>query len=93
MFNIKRKTAPMYLQELVKEKPYRRALRSTTSLSSVGQFDQPFGRTSQAFNSSFTISGLRIWNALPVELQHVESFEAFKKGLKTHLFKELYSED
>ena len=93
MFNIKRKTAPVYLQELVKEKPYRRALRSTTSLSSVGQFDQPFGRTSQAFNSSFTISGLRIWNALPVELQHVESFEAFKKGLKTHLFKELYSED
>ena len=68
MFNIKCKTAPMYLQELVKEKPYRRALRSTTSLSSVGQFNQPFGRTSQVFNSSFIISGPRIWNALPVEL-------------------------
>ena len=93
MFNIKCKTAPMYLQELVKEKPYRRALRSTTSLSSVGQFDQPFGRTSHVFNSSFIISGPRIWNALPVELQYVESFETFKKGLKTHLFKELYSKD
>ena len=93
MFNIKHKTAPMYLQELVKEKPYRRALRSTTSLSSVGQFNQPFGRTSQVFNSSFIISGPRIWNALSVELRYAESFEAFKKGLKTHLFKELYSED
>ena len=69
MFNIKCKTAPMYLQELVKEKLYRRALRSTTSLSSVGQFDQPFGRTSQVFNSSFIISGPRIWNALLVELR------------------------
>ena len=68
MFNIKCKTAPKDLQELVKEKPYRRALRSTTSLSSVGQFNQPFGRTSQVFNSSFIISGPRIWNALLVEL-------------------------
>ena len=67
MFNIKHKTASMYLQELVKEKPYRRTLRSTTSLSSVGQFDQPFGRTSQVFKSSFIISGPRIWNALLVE--------------------------
>ena len=87
MFNIKHKTAPMHLQELVKEKSYRRALRSTTSLSSVGQFAQPFGRTSQAFNTSFTISGPRIWNALQVKLRHVESFEAFKKGLKTHLLR------
>ena len=35
--------------------------------------------------------GPKLWNKLPLELRQKCSVESFKKGLKTHLFKEAYN--
>ena len=40
---------------------------------------------------SFSVSGPRLWNELPSELQVIESMIIFKAKLKTHLFKEHFS--
>jgi hypothetical protein len=35
----------------------------------------------------FDVAAGTLWNSLPASLRNEQSFEAFKKGLKTHLFK------
>jgi hypothetical protein len=35
----------------------------------------------------FDVAAGTLWNSLPASLRNEQSFETFKKGLKTHLFK------
>ena len=79
-------TAPQYLMDLLPKRQSKWQLRSSSS--NVCQIK--FFKTSLGYNSSFTSYGLRIWNSLPSELQHAQSFDSFRKGLKIHLFKASY---
>ena len=39
------------------------------------------------FERKFDVAAGTLWNSLPAGLRNEQSLEAFKKGLKTHLFK------
>ena len=82
-------TAPQYLMDLLPKGQSKQQLRFSSS--NVCQIK--FFKTPQGYNSSFSSYGLRIWNSLPSELQHAQSFDPFRKGLKTHLFEASYDKD
>ena len=88
-FKCHKGTAPQYLMDLLPKIQSKWQLRSSTS--NVCQ--TKFFKTSQGYNSSFSSYGPRIWNALPSELQQAQSFDSFRKGLKTHLFEASYDKN
>ena len=74
--------APKYIKELLVPYKPRRHLRSEAK----GLLDEP--RTRLKFGErAFSISAPRLWNALPQHLKDSTSCQAFKKCLKTHLFR------
>ena len=74
--------APKYIKELLVPYKPRRNLRSEAK----GLLDEP--RTRLKFGDrAFSISAPRLWNALPQHLKDSTSCQAFKKCLKTHLFR------
>ena len=89
MFKCLDGTPPQYLIDLLPKWQSKWQLRSSSS--NVCQIK--FFKTSQGYNSSFSSYGLRIWNSLPSELWHAQSFDSFRKGLKTHLFEASYDKN
>ena len=81
------KQAPAYLQELISIHQPPRTLRSGQGkmLLSV-----PKSRTVRFGQRAFRYKGPSLWNNLPIELRCENSFEKFKKLLKTHLFSTAY---
>ena len=74
--------APKYIKELLVPYKPTRHLRSEAK----GLLDEP--RTRLKFGDrAFSISAPRLWNALPQHLKDSTSCQAFKKCLKTHLFR------
>ena len=74
--------APKYIKELLVPYKPRRHLRSEAK----GLLDEP--RTRLKFGDrAFSISAPRLWNALPQHLKGSRSCQAFKKCLKTHIFR------
>ena len=74
--------APKYIKELLVPYKPRRHLRSEAK----GLLDEP--RTRLKFGDrAFSISAPRLWNALPQHLKDSTLCQAFKKCLKTHLFR------
>ena len=73
---------PAYLCDLVQTYNPSRTLRSSdTSLLSIPRYSlDTFGK------KSFSVSGPKVWNSLPLSLRKTMSFSTFKKLLKTHLF-------
>ena len=78
--------APQYLEELLPSKQSIRTLRS----SSTNHIPPLHCRTSQAMHSSFAAVGPQIWNSLPSHIRAKDTFDSFKKALKTYLFKVSY---
>jgi hypothetical protein len=76
-------TAPGYLSELVQLYLPSRSLRST----SQHLLHQPSAHLRTYGERSFSVVAPRLWNELPVEMRMCNSFETFKKQVKTHLFK------
>ena len=79
--------APTYLQEICKQYIPRRTLRSS---------EDPWKLTVTRPNHSFGArsilhDGARLWNSLPLFLRLPQSFQTFKKHLKTHLFSNFYN--
>ena len=73
---------PQYIKELLTVYRPTRDLRSREALTLV----LPQVRTATFGNSSFSHAAPRLWNGLPGPLRSAKSINAFKKGLKTHLF-------
>ena len=74
--------APKYIKELLVPYKPRRHLRSEAK----GLLDEP--RTRLKFGDrAFSISAPRLWNALSQHLKDSTSCQAFKRCLKTHLFR------
>ena len=88
MFKCHVQIAPSYLIDLTKPYiPGREGLRSSTQ-----QLLDEGPKTQKTYGDrAFSMCGPKLWNKLPLELRQKCSVESFKKGLKTHLFKEAYN--
>jgi hypothetical protein len=78
--------APQYLQELIQRRIPSRALRSSNTI----QLLEPKVRTKGYGERSFRSAAPRLWNQLPDHMKRLTSVCAFKRTLKTHLFKSAY---
>jgi len=74
--------APIYLQELVKERKPIRNLRS----SSQSLLTCPTSQTKSYGDRTFSRASSELWNNLPLFVKDCETVEAFKTCLKTYLF-------
>ncbi|KAJ8353285.1 hypothetical protein SKAU_G00208520 [Synaphobranchus kaupii] len=81
-FQAVRGSAPPYLQKLIRPCTPTRSLRSASS----GRLVPPPLHTSTR-SRRLSVLAPRWWNELPVEVRTTESLTAFKRRLKTHLFK------
>jgi hypothetical protein len=78
--------APSYISDLIVQ------YQPTRSLRSAGQslLRVPSCRTVTYGSRSFRVAAPTLWNALPEDLRHIQTVAAFKKLLKTHLFRLAY---
>jgi len=82
-------TAPLYLgSELqrVADIESRRRLRSASSLS----LHVPRSLHRTIGDRAFPVTAAKIWNALPLAITLLPSLGAFKRALKTELFRRSY---
>jgi hypothetical protein len=76
--------APSYLGELIHFYKPARSLRS----QSAALIKMPKNARTKIYGERrFDVAARTRWNSLPASLRNEQSLEAFKKGLKTHLFK------
>ena len=78
--------APNYLKEIITLKKNTRSLRNNDSkLLEVNNC-----KTNSWGTRSFSNTSPMLWNSLPERIRKIETFDSFKKHLKTHLFKLYY---
>ena len=58
--------------------------------SAAGQYEVPFTRT-QFGRRALSVAAPTEWNNLPANLRSIADITAFKKAIKTHLFRQAYS--
>ena len=76
--------APFYLGELIHFNQPEQSLRS----QSAALIEMPKNERTKTYGERrLDVSAGTLWNSLPASLRNEQSLEAFKKGLKTHLFK------
>ena len=82
MFKALHGMAPEYLSEMfVKTSQiHSRSLRSTDN----DMLRVPYARTNY-FENSFTVSGAKLWNTLPLALRLTSNLNIFKQNVKSHL--------
>ena len=80
-------TAPVYLSELVSLYVPQRSLRSTNQLL----LQQPASRTRSYGDRAFAVAVPKLWNQLPMDMRLCDSYNSFKRKLKTHLFLDAYT--
>lgn len=78
---------PTYLQDFVVPYKPSRQLRSANDTQLV----IPRTKTVSYGQRSFRYAAPYLWNRLPYELRNVQNLHSFRKALKTHLFKLVYS--
>ena len=79
-------TAPSYLADelcRVADMPARQRLRS----ASTAALDVPVTRRSTMGDRSFSVAAVRVWNSLPAVVTSAPSLLAFRRLLKTELFR------
>ena len=78
-----------YLKNLIVRVPVpKRELRSNCDTTHL---IVPLVKLKTFASRSFSVAGPVEWNLLPKELRCTELYELFKKGLKTHLFKQYFN--
>ena len=89
VFKCIRGNGPQYLSELLCRKMTRPGLRSANSI--ILYIPRTLSRAEQSTaDRSFSISGPKLWNQLPVSIQNSCSLDVFKSRLKTFLFKKFF---
>ena len=88
MFKALTQKAPIYLQELVQIYKPARTLRSGNDRLLV----KPKVRTKTYGERRFDRAAAVLWNELPDELRNSQTVNAFKKNLKTYLFRQTFKE-
>ena len=77
--------APEYLSNLI-DMEHNHYLRLTVKK----QLPVSMSKNSQVHNSSFSITGPGIWNALPFHVKDSQTLQQCKSKLKTYLFSQSY---
>ena len=80
--------APGYISELLQPYEPPRALRSLD----LSLLKMPRSRTKTYGDRSFVVCAPSLWNKLPHDLRRATDVDSFKGSLKTHLFKEVFSD-
>jgi len=84
MHQILQKRCPTYLDNLVQFNTtysQRFQLRSSTTRSAaVRRTRTQFGKR------AFSVCGPDVWNSLPTAVRNIDSYPAFRRALKSHLF-------
>jgi len=86
-FKVMLEGEPKYLSDMLSWKKASRTLRSNEEKQLQ---EQKWNNKTHGFRS-FSVSAPMLWNELPPNLKNCTSLSAFKKVLKTHLFKECYN--
>lgn len=76
-------SAPMYLREKFQQFSQGRNLRSNQM---VHRLKVPTTSRKTFADRSISVAGPRLWNNLPNHLKALDTYDKFKKALKTHLF-------
>jgi hypothetical protein len=76
---------PLYLANLLKRQSPGRTRSSEQHL-----LDIPRTKLASFGDRSFRVMGPRLWNALPIVIKCCGTLSAFRKALKTHIFKAYY---
>ena len=80
--------APKYLTDLITEWAVRRdGLRS---VEKVNMLEAPYTKCKSFGARSFKSVAPHLWNNLPNEIRGIQTYETFKKSLKTYLFNSVY---
>ena len=79
--------APPYLSSLLTSYVPSREMRSSGKLN----LHQPIPNMVTYGKRSFAYSGPRLWNNLDIKLRTIVSPDTFKRELKTHLYKSVYT--
>lgn len=78
--------APVYLSSLLTIYTPPRSLRSVgQQLLHIPPSHKKYG------DRSFTVSGPKLWNSLPIVIRNSPSLSCFKTSIKTYLFKEAFN--
>ena len=80
-------TCPLYLSDCLFIYSPSRNLRSS---SDTRVLIKPSVRTKSFGERSFSFCAPTVWNSLPYHIRHIDSLQAFKRALKTHLFCRYY---
>ena len=73
--------APSYLKDTLEVRNHGRSMRTQNSLYLPRTSTKTYG------DRAFSIAAPKLWNGLPADIRSKPSINAFKKSLKTHLFK------
>lgn len=89
MFNCSKGNAPDYLTELLESKSAKRVLRSSECVDNC--YNVPFNKRKSFADRSFSYIGPKLYNQLPTEIRNSNTIEAFKRNLKTHMFRDYFN--
>ena len=80
--------APSSLSNTLSNKSYSRATRAATN--SNRELNVPNTKKKTFASRSFSVYGPELWNSLPNYLRDITEYKAFKKSLKTFLFRRIF---
>jgi hypothetical protein len=78
--------APQYLTSMFSLRTSRYSTRSANS----SNLEVPRTKTKTFGDRAFSVVGAKLWNDLPLPIRQADSFECFKKQLKTHFYQKAY---
>jgi hypothetical protein len=84
-FSFFSESAPSYISDLLSIYTPSRQLRSSSDTRTLCI---PRTKTKTLGQRSFSFCAPKQWNSLPYEIRHIQTAPAFKKALKTYLFKQ-----
>ena len=85
-FKIRHGLAPVYMNNMISTYCPPRSLRS----ESANLLSIPLTKTATYGNKRYDKCAATLWNSLPVAIRRIDQLTAFKKALKTHLFRMAY---
>ena len=80
--------APHHVSDLLNKCVSVRSLRS----NSQELLYIPRSRTKTCGDGGFSVAGSRLWSELPLDNRTISDVNAFKRSLKTYLFRQAYFE-
>ena len=83
-YNFFSNSSPTYLSSILTVYKPKRTLRSSTDMLTL---EVPRVRSVRFGERSFTFCASKQWNSLPLEIRRIPTCAAFKKSLKTFLFR------